>query len=409
MKKLDDKQLARIGAAFIVLVAVVWIVWLLATGKAGQLVSSLTHARPQWVLAGMGCFAAYFALDALCFRVSATLTGVRLGAADLVSVAASGIVFGYLTPGNMAAAPAQIVRLSKAGLSVGDASAVQLTRFFIYQTAVTLFGAGMLVAKFPYFQGLYGNVILIAALAFLGHLGIMLMLVGLVFFPNLIRRVGAWGIGLLSRRLHLIKDPQATLASLNEQVDEYAGSVHAAIHHVGIIVVAILVTVSQLAAIYTIPHFVLLALGATDLDLFTDVAAAAFVQLILTIVPLPGGTGGAEGGFMLFFSPQLGDTVGTGVVLWRLISFYLPILVSFPLLACKSRVTPRERLERFGEVPTESRSIIAGEATIAHGVIQERRDKAKEQAHQAQEIARRARQKAGTGRKHHARHIRRRK
>lgn len=349
MEKPDSKTLARWGAVFMAALAVGWIIWLVATGKAESFWHALIGANPLWAAAGMMMFVMYFLLDSLCFRIAGTLTGVRLGIADLISTAAVGIVFGYLTPGQVGAAPAQIVRLAKAGLSPGDASAIQLTRFFIYQSAVTIFGTLMLIVKFPYFKSIYGNVTLIAALALCVHLGIMAMLVGLIFFPNLIRRIAGFGIRLLSQRMHVIKNPQKATDAVEDQISQYATSVHAATHHVGVMVSAIVITIIQIVCIYTIPHFVLLSFGVSDTDTFTDIAAAAFVQLILTAVPLPGGTGGAEGGFALFFGPVLGDLTSTAVVLWRLITFYLPVIVSFPLIAVKSSVSPQERLNRYGE------------------------------------------------------------
>ncbi len=174
---------------------------------------------------------------------------------------------------------------------------------------------------------------------------------------------------------------------------------HAAFHHAGVIASAIVVTLLQLTSIYLVPYFVLRALGAQHVDVFTAVAAAAFVQLVLSAVPLPGGTGGAEGGFYLFFSPLLGDAVGTGVVLWRLISYYLPILVSFPLLACKSRVSPQERTRIYGEAQVGVAQIasdarVAKEHAKAHGHAAKERTlargaAARERAIQQREAARR--------------------
>lgn len=345
----DNKKLVRIGIAFLACVIVAFVAWLVATGQAESLVGALAHADIRWFAVGMACFCAFFLLDALCFRIAGTLSGARLGALDLVSTAAAGIVFGYLTPGQMGAQPAQIVRLAKAGLSVGDATAIQLTRFFIYQAAVTVFGATMLLTRLSYFRALYGQVILAAVLAFLVHLGIMAGLVAVIFFPNLVRRFARFCVRMLSRRLHLVKDPDAAMAKVEHEVDEYATSVHAAVRHAGIVVSAVVITVAQLACVYLIPYCVLNALGACELDMYTCVAAAAFIQLILTAVPLPGGTGGAEGGFALFFGGALGADLAAAVVMWRAISYYLPIICSAPLLGVRSKLTPSQRLEAYGE------------------------------------------------------------
>jgi uncharacterized protein (TIRG00374 family) len=51
-------------------------------------------------------------------------------------------------------------------------------------------------------------------------------------------------------------------------------------------------------------------------------AAQTFVMMIVSITPLPGGIGGAEGGFILLFSAFFGENIFPAVVLWRLITYY---------------------------------------------------------------------------------------
>lgn len=338
-----------IGIGFIALVVVGFIAWLFASGKAASFFDALSRADVSWVLGGALFYVGFFMLDVACYRVAGMLTGVRLGFLDLLSVAAAGIVFGYLTPGQMGAAPAQIVRLSQVGLKVGDATAVQLTKFFIYQTAVTAFGAGVLVAKSAYFVARFGDLVLVSALSFLMHLSIMAGLVLVIFCPNLVRRVLHWLVRIASGRMRLIKDPEAAHQRVDDEVNEYAGSVRVAVRHPGVVGSAVVVTLLELACLYCVPYFVVRSFDVVAMDFATSVCAAAFVQLIMTAVPLPGGTGGAEGGFALFYGPELGASVTAAVVLWRMLTFYLPIIVCTPMLGLRSKLTPAQRLEEFGE------------------------------------------------------------
>ncbi len=347
-KRKEDRNL-YIGIGFIVLVAVGFTIWLFASGKAASFFDALTKADPWWVLGGAAFFVGFFMLDVACYRVAGMLTGVRLGFLDLLSVAAAGIVFGYLTPGQMGAAPAQIVRLSQVGLKVGDATAVQLTKFFIYQAAVTVFGAVVLVAKSSYFVERFGDLVLVSVLSFVMHLGIMAGLVLVIFFPNLVRKVLYWAVKLGSGRIRIIKDPDGLRRKIDDEVNEYAGSVHAAIRHPGVVGTAVVVTLLQLGCLYCVPYFVIRSFGVDSMDFVTAGCAAAFVQLIMTAVPLPGGTGGAEGGFALFYGPELGASVTAAIVLWRMLTFYLPIVACTPLLGVRSKLTPAQRLEEFGE------------------------------------------------------------
>ena len=126
-------------------------------------------------------------------------------------------------------------------------------------------------------------------------------------------------------------------ARVDAEVDGYAGAVHQAIRQGKVVVLAIVINVGQLACLYCIPFCVLRALGVTDIDFLTAMCASAFIQLIMTAVPLPGGTGGAEAGFVLFFKPELGALTTAAVVLWRALAYYLPIVFSLPLLGLRTR------------------------------------------------------------------------
>lgn len=347
-KNKEDRKVL-IGVVFIALVVAGFAIWLFATGKAASFFDALLKADLWWVAAGATFYIAFFMLDVFCYRVAGMLTGVRMGFLDLLSVGAAGIVFGYLTPGQTGAAPAQIVRLSQVGLKVGDATAVQLTKFFIYQAAVTLFGAVVLMAKSSYFIERFGDIVLVSVLSFLVHLGIMAALVAVIFFPDVVRKICHLLVRLASGRFHILKNPGAAHQKIDDEVDEYTGAIHHAIRHAGVVGTAVVVTLLQLGCLYCVPYCVIRAFGVDQMDFSNSVCAAAFVQLIMTAVPLPGGTGGAEAGFALFFGRELGAFTTAAVALWRFLTFYLPIVVCAPLLGLRSRLTPAERLEEFGE------------------------------------------------------------
>ena len=80
----------------------------------------------------------------------------------------------------------------------------------------------------------------------------------------------------------------------------------------------------------------MLSFGHHEVDFFSVMAASAFVQLLSSAVPLPGGTGGAEGGFALFLGHFFGTASTAGYLLWRLITFIAPTILAAPLLGLKS-------------------------------------------------------------------------
>ena len=86
----------------------------------------------------------------------------------------------------------------------------------------------------------------------------------------------------------------------------------------------------NLLCIYAIVPCLLLGLGATDLDWYTVMGRMIFLNMLLYFTPTPGGSGIAEGGFVLLFSETVpAGTVGIIAVSWRLIAEYIPFLVGF--------------------------------------------------------------------------------
>ena len=75
-------------------------------------------------------------------------------------------------------------------------------------------------------------------------------------------------------------------------------------------------------------------------------ALQAVLFLVVSLIPLPGGTGASEGGFLLLYTSVFtGGALETAMLLSRFASFYLPLLVSGLLLWAKSAGSPLHRIK----------------------------------------------------------------
>lgn len=85
----------------------------------------------------------------------------------------------------------------------------------------------------------------------------------------------------------------------------------------------------SLIALYSVVPFLLMGLGV-DIDWSLVTGRMIFLNLFLYFSPTPGGSGIAEGGFVLLFnSIAPGGTVGVVAVGWRLFAEYVPFLIGF--------------------------------------------------------------------------------
>ena len=95
------------------------------------------------------------------------------------------------------------------------------------------------------------------------------------------------------------------------------------------------------------------------------VSAQAFVVMISSFVPLPGAAGGAEFSFKTFFAPFFSPyhiSVNPAMLLWRFITFYLPIIVGACFMATYPKLKEdAERLTVSSEATLSSKEGLADE------------------------------------------------
>ena len=341
----------RKSIVFLAAVGIIYILYLVMSGQMDEFVQSLAQIDRRWVLIGVLVYAFYYV-----FGVTAYVVGVvndkdsPVGIRDLMSVEATGIFFSNLTPNGMGGAPAQIYRLTHAGLSVGNAGALQYTRFIVYEAAEGIFAALMLIFRYNYFIDTYGNVALIGALLFGFKILEVVGLTAICLFPRVSMSVGNAGLGLLNR-LHLVKDYDHLHETINTQITEFSNGFKSASTNIGSMIFVTIDTLLQLGCLYALPFVTLRAFGR-EADLVTCLACGSMLELLTSAIPLPGGTGGAEGGFAFLFGWMFGSDITAGYVVWRMLEYFLPTLVAVPLMGLRSygNGSLHSRWQRFRRV-----------------------------------------------------------
>ena len=327
----ENKASARKGALFLGGVVIVYVIYLILSGQMGSFVTALATVDKGWIARACFCFVLYYVFGVMAYAIDVYLDhDSPVG----MSVEASGLFFGNLTPMMAGSIPSQIWRLTRTGLDVGRASATQFTRFIMFQLGVVLFAAIMLAAKAEYFFETFGDLFLFNILIFAVHLLELAGLFVVCLCPNFVKRVGNWAINFVDRH-GWMKDRAHWDEMVNVQVDEFSSAFRHAMTDLPSMGLTLLVTMAQLACLYMIPWFVLGAFGI-EADFLECLAGGAMVEMVTSAVPLPGGTGGAEGGFIMFFGHMFGSQTASGFLVWRIIEFFAPTLLAAPLLSLKS-------------------------------------------------------------------------
>lgn len=346
----DDHKSARRGAIFIGVVLVIYVIYLVVTGQVAQFMGAMSRVQAPWLVAACLCMFMYLFFGIVAYAIAVWLDPKSpVGIRDLISVEASGIFFGNLTPMMMGSTPAQIYRLTKAGQNVGEAGATQFTRFIVYQFGLVAWGAILLLARMPFFAERYGDMTLLCVFSFGGHCCILLGIFAVALMPKTVTRVAHWIINVLERVGLSPLKIEKWRTFVDDEIFSFSEKFKRSAGHFKSMVLTVIITMLQLAFFYLVPYYLMLAFGHHSVDFFSVMAASAFVQLLSSAVPLPGGTGGAEGGFALFLGHFFGSAATAGYLLWRLITFIAPTIIAAPLLGLRSAhdASIHERLDRI--------------------------------------------------------------
>ena len=268
------------------------------------------------------------ALAILCVSIGLFLDGSRLmhlvhiSHEDITLGQAVQVVFGnyflaLLTPGATGGAVAQLMFLRHAGVPTGKATVL----VFVRTVVSILFLILCLPFIFMHDSHMLPGVsnVKLAASSVAAFLIIMLLILGIK--SNLLNHLAV----KIARKLSSSKR-KAFLKSYRDTQN----AVRLLYASPWAMLLVFLESGLSLIAIYAIVPCLLLGLGVTDADWYAVMGKMIFLNMLLYFMPTPGGSGIAEGGFVLLFTNIVpAGTVGVVAVCWRFIAEYIPFLIGF--------------------------------------------------------------------------------
>lgn len=256
-----------------------------------------------------------------------------------------GLFWSGITPSSTGGQPMQVYYMSKHKVDVGYSSSRLLNRFLVYQITMTVMTVIAVILKFSYFQEHMDTPILstLVTIGFISQTFITLVFVFLAFSKNLTAKATK-GIASLLCKIRLIKDKDRLKKSLETQLAKFHSGNRMIFSKPKLVIMAVVLTVIQLIAMFLVPYCIYRSFGLNQASPFDMVCSQAFVTLISGMIPIPGASGAAEFSFTalfaLFFTPA---TIKSATLIWRIITYYLSILVGAPF-AYMTKTTTRNKL-----------------------------------------------------------------
>ncbi len=317
----------KLNIVIIVISVVALFGYLIWTEGFSNLIQILSRVKPFWVLCAVLLMIVYWLLESLILHICVKKFHRPQQFKNTLRTSMIGQFFNCVTPSASGGQPMQAFHMVRTGVPLGIAGCTLLTKFIVYQTTLTVYCLIILIFQWKFFMVKVSGFSWLVLVGFLVNAVIMLGLICICCF----RRFTQWAaIGLvrLLAKLHIVKDKEEKLRYIHEELDKFYESFAMMKQNKLMILQMTVLSAVQLTAYFSITYFIHLSLEHTAASYVLILAAQSFVLMISSFVPLPGAVGGAELSFFTFY--QMFFTQGTlnmAMLFWRLITFYLPILV----------------------------------------------------------------------------------
>ncbi|MBW4828266.1 MAG: flippase-like domain-containing protein [Clostridiaceae bacterium] len=238
-----------------------------------------------------------------------------------------GEYYSAITPFATGGQPMQIYLLNNAGVQVGTASSLMVTKLLVYQIVVTLYSIFMFIIKFNFLLKEAKLSFPFVMIGCLFNFIVVLTILGLFYNEKLIRKILS-KLLLFGNRLNLIKDIKKSEDKLNMNILDYKASIDSMKEDKKTTLILIITTFVQLTFYFSITYFVYLSVGLPKVRYLDIIALQSLHYMAVSLMPTPGTVGAAEGGFYILYSSIFPKSILTfAMVLWRFIDYYFGIIV----------------------------------------------------------------------------------
>ena len=236
--------------------------------------------------------------------------------------------FHAITPFAVGGQPYEIYSLKKSKLKITEATNVSIVNFIVYQIALVLLGIIAIVYN-HHFVLLKENDLLknLVVVGFLVNFIVIVALFLLTCTKKINKILMKFIIKVLNK-IHIVKNKDEKIKQFNEYLNEFHQGAKILLQDKKLFIKLIFVHFIGLISSYLIPLTLAYAMGISSYTGIEAIVLSSYVMLIGAFVPIPGGTGGLEYGFMTFYGSFIkGSKLNAIMLLWSFITYYFAMIL----------------------------------------------------------------------------------
>lgn len=249
-----------------------------------------------------------------------------------IKIGLVGTFFNAVTPASSGGQPMQIYLMSKMNMDVGFSSSVLVQKFLIFLTTSFVSSIFIIVIQYKMFLQAVDSFVmwLFVAAGIISQLVIVAGVIIATVNERLTNRFILF-IAKCLGKIRIVKNVDKKKDKILTQLKCFHDANKELYSKPKLLIVTYALVVMQCTAIYSVVYCVYRGLGLNGASLFDMISAQAIVNIISSMIPLPGASGAAELSFSMFFSMFFtAVTIKSAILLWRFITYYAMIVITAP-------------------------------------------------------------------------------
>ena len=237
--------------------------------------------------------------------------------------------FNAVTPFATGGQPYQIYFLKTVGIDYASSTSVVVENFIVYQIALVVLGILALILNQIF--DIFGKVQLLQQLVTLGFLTnafVIIIMFVLAFSKKMNKFFINIGIKILTK-FRIVKDKEKKLKEWDANINRFNKSANILLQDKKMFILNIMYNFIALCCLYLIPLFILYSMGNFNaFNAGVAIITSSYIMIIGSFVPIPGGSGGLEFGFIQFYGNFItGSKLSAMMLVWRFITYYFGMIV----------------------------------------------------------------------------------
>ena len=293
-----------------------------------ETVDYLQTVNPLFIFPAIACVLLFILGESVVidYLLKSLGTRARFGHCCLYSFI--GFFYSCITPSASGGQPMQVIAMRRDKIPVAVSTVVLAIVTITYKLVLVVIGLAVVILRPPVIMTYMDRVEELVWLGLALNVGCIVLLMMLVFHPNMVKNCAAWVLRLLNR-IRPFRHPEKINRKLESMADQYTGTADYYREHKGLIIVVFLITLVQRMLLFMVTWFTYKAFGLSGEKIATVVLLQAMISVAVDMLPLPGGMGISENLFLQIFLPIFGSAlVLPGLVISRGISYYTQLLLS---------------------------------------------------------------------------------